>query len=461
METETEKTDSELQAESLWEAIEATKSSETDTQLNFLQDHSDQETSAVEELFQVLEKGGEKAPPLPSSGAVMDGLPKKEAEEEDGDTVAEDVDTDSSFSLPLPDDEVEDDSSDEEPPRRKLLVPEMFQDASSALGTAFMLRSEEDDEPIEDLTEADAAARELSATGIQVESIQRDAGGHQDMNAIIPGVDATTLDRDDFSGDKKWDENEILQKSGADDETASTKVVTDGTHSPDYDRDDGDEDDQTEISDLLSQNEELKSRVEEKEMAIREMKDTTRTLKQVIRDQMTESEKLRGADESSALGQKLEELKMKEGTLKRVVKDLQISEQSLKEQLNQLIEERDDLKSQLKSSGDELNQGNQNAACQENLDQRCRAAEERIKEIEVLNMSMMEKYETEIAEKDVRYQSLEREHESLSNIVQLKEELQQKLSKSEEDLIEKDEVIVALEGSLAKYEQDEEKERVG
>ncbi|XP_030841655.1 golgin subfamily B member 1 isoform X2 [Strongylocentrotus purpuratus] len=461
METETEKTDSELQAESLWEAIEATKSSETDTQLNFLQDHSDHETSAVEELFQVLEKGGEKAPAPPSGGATMDGSPKEEAEEEDGDTVAEDVDTDSSFSLPLPDDEVDDDSSDEEPPRRKLLVPEMFQDASSALGSAFMLRSEEDDEPIEDLTEADAAARELSATGIQVEPLQRDAGGHQDMSAIIPGVDATTLDRDAFSGDKEWDENEILQKSGADDETASTKVVTDGTHSPDYDRDDGDEDDQTEISDLLSQNEELKSRVEEKEMAIREMKDTTRTLKQVIRDQMTESEKLRGADESSALGQKLEESKMKEGTLKRVVKDLQISEQSLKEQLNQLIEERDDLKSKLKSSGDELNQGDQDASCQENLDQRCRAAEERIKEIEVLNISMMEKYETEIAEKDVRYQTLERDYEKLSDSVQLKEELQQKLSKSEGDLIEKDEVIVALEGSLAKYEQNEEQERSG
>ncbi|XP_041476923.1 A-kinase anchor protein 9-like isoform X2 [Lytechinus variegatus] len=464
METETEKTDSELQAESLWEAIEANKSSETDTQLNFLQDQSDQETSAVEELFQVLEKGTEKAPS--TAGAAMDDLQRKEDEEEDANTVADDVDTDSSFSLPLPDDEVEDDSSDDEPPKRKLLVPEMFQDANSGFCTESRLDSEDDDnKPVKHLTEADMAAREFKGSGMKGAPAEK-ASGVLDKSPQIPGIH-TTMDFSDNSSDteeesdKEWDESEVLNKLGVEDKTSSTKVVTDGTQSTEYDRDDHEEDSQAEFSDLVSQNEELKSLVEEKDLAIQEMKATARTLKQVIRDQMTETEKLRVAEDTLGLETKLEELKMKEDTLKRVVKDLQISEQSLKEQLNQLIEERDDLKSQLKSFGDTINQGNKTETCQDDLDEKYKRAEQRVKEIEELNISMMEKYETEIAEKDLKYQTLERKHDELSNIMQLKDNLQQKLSETEHILREKDKEIVSLKDNLAEYEQNEESERLG
>ena len=220
METSTEQLSSDVQVESLWEEIEGAKSSETDTQLNFLQDHSDQdgEPSIVEELFQVLEKGVNKPTQQrstmedPPEKLDVDKVDKEPHPNDDNDDDVDGDDTDdSSFSLPLPDDEVDDESSaSKKPVLRRKISAELFGGIDSE--TCSRRDSASEMEAIQDLPEADAAARVDAEGENKVEEKQSaDGAKHEQDTVPAPGLhksmygSADDTDEDDVDDD---DENE-------------------------------------------------------------------------------------------------------------------------------------------------------------------------------------------------------------------------------------------------------------
>ncbi|XP_072177795.1 uncharacterized protein [Diadema setosum] len=460
METETDRTSSELQVESqLWEEIEGAKSS-TDTQLNFLQDQSDQdgEHSIVEELFQAVEKGTDRST---ASGDAVEMLPRKpEAGEGDEESdVLSDDDTGSSFSLPLPDDEEDGDMPAASASKRKLSA-EMFNDLKVGIVPGVLEDLAPPMEPISDIPATQSASlhdEQNKEHGERRESFDKREESKVKGNmygdaSSDENSDEKPSDDDDDDDDDDDEAPQIPSSKPPPIVSTEKKVISvDSDVFPDDD-DDIDDDTQTDISELISQNEELKEQCRRKDEEIEDMKATSRIMKQVIKDQMSEFEKMREVEVDNSLQDSLSEYQMKEDTLKRVVKDLQTSEQSLKEQLNQLTEKNDEVNLELQLCRQQLSRIDQEDIDSTALASKCDAAEQKVKELEQLNVQILEKYEMEIAEKDARIKVLREESSQLKDFRSVNESLQQDLEGAKQKLLQNDETITSLEETVAMLE---------
>ncbi|XP_071507426.1 uncharacterized protein [Diadema antillarum] len=456
METETDRTSSELQVESqLWEEIEGAKSS-TDTQLNFLQDHSDQdgEHSIVEELFQAVEKGTDRST---TSGDAVEGLPRKpEAGEGDEESdVLSDDDTGSDFSLPLPDDDEDGDMPAVSASKRKLSA-EMFNDLKVGKVPGVLEDLAPPMDPISDIPVTQIASLQDEQNKEHGERRENfDKRDESKVKVSMYGDASSDENSDEKPSDDNDDDDEAPQiPSSKPPPIVSTgkKVISvDFDVFPDDD-DDIDDDTQTDISELISQNEELKEQCRQKDEEIEDIKATSRIMKQVIKDQMSEFEKMREVEVDSSLQDSLSEYQMKEDTLKRVVKDLQTSEQSLKEQLNQLTEKNEEVNLELQLCKQQLSKIDQEDIDRTALASKCDAAEQKVKELEQLNVQILEKYEMEIAEKDARIEVLREESSRLKDFRSVNESLQRDLEGAKQKLFQNDETINLLEETVAELE---------